>query len=78
MDRQVEAQAKEYRDELTPSHGKIMVMIIGGTVDSSMSGLYPEPGLQFLSYSSAIATARTQLDWLVKELTTSPQAAGDA
>lgn len=73
--RKAEAQAKEYRDDLTPSHGKILVMIVGGSVDSSMSSLYSEQEVKFLSYGSVIATARTQLNWIINELTTSPQPA---
>jgi hypothetical protein len=70
VDRKAEAQAKEYRDALTPSHGKIDIIVIGGTVDGTMSALYPEAGTEFKSYSSAISTARTQLEWLLSELTT--------
>lgn len=68
--RKAEAQAKEYRDDLTPSHGTMKIIIVGGAVDGTMSPLYPDAGTQFMSYGSVIATARTQLNWLLKELTT--------
>lgn len=68
--RDAEAQAKKYRDDLTPSFGHISVVVIGGAVDASMSAHYQEADLQFLSYKSVISKARVSLEWLVKELST--------
>lgn len=68
--RDAEAQAKKYRDDLTPHFGKRMeIIVIGGKVDPGMSGFYEET-VQFLSYNAVIATARNALQWLLKELTT--------
>jgi hypothetical protein len=66
--RDAEAQAKKYRDDLTPNFGHIAVMIIGGSVDASMSAQYKEAHLQFVSYKRIISRARVSLEWLVREL----------
>lgn len=67
--RDAEAQVKKYRDDLTPDNGPMSIMVIGGKVDPS---LRPDPNAdaQFYSYMSIIADARTQLEWLLKELAT--------
>ena len=66
--RDAEAQAKKYRDDLTPSFGHITIMILGGTVDARMSAHYDEPDIQFLSYKALISCARHSLEWLLQEL----------
>jgi hypothetical protein len=66
--RDAEAQAKKYRDDLTPNFGHISILIIGGTVDAAMSAHYKEADIQFLSYKSVISRARVSLEWLIKEL----------
>jgi hypothetical protein len=66
--RDAEAQAKKYRDDLTPNFGHIAILIIGGTVDAAMSAQYKESDLQFLSYKSIISRARVSLEWLIREL----------
>ncbi len=65
--RDAEAQVKKYRDDLTPDNGPMNIMVIGGRVEPS---LRPDPtsDAQFRSYKSIIASARTQLEWLLKEL----------
>jgi hypothetical protein len=68
--RQEGAQAQEYRDELAPSFGHMEVIVIGGRVDSTMQQQYQDPCLRFLSYDAVISNARTQLQWLIQELTT--------
>ncbi|MBL8890854.1 MAG: VRR-NUC domain-containing protein [Planctomycetaceae bacterium] len=66
--RDAEAQAKKYRDDLTPNFGKIVILIIGGTVDSKMASQYADSGVNFLSYKAVISRARQSLEWLLKEL----------
>jgi hypothetical protein len=68
--RDTEAQAKKYRDDLTPNFGHISIIIIGGTVDATMSAQYAESDLQFVTYKTVISRARYSLEWLLKELTT--------
>jgi hypothetical protein len=65
-----EAQAREYRDDLTPSLCAMDIVVIGGSVSSSMSAHYAQRDVQFLSYGAVISEARTNLQWLLKELTT--------
>lgn len=69
--RKAEAQAKEYRDDLTSQLGVAMdIIVIGGEVDPTMSAHYKQLDLRFLSYNAVISTARAQLQWLIRELTT--------
>jgi hypothetical protein len=67
--RDAEAQVKKYRDDLTPSHGPMDIMVLGGEVDKSMAQGYLSD-TQFCSYMAVIGDARNQLEWLLKELTT--------
>ncbi len=67
--RDAEAQAKKYRDDLTPDFGHIQVLIVGGEVDRTMSVQYTESDLQFLTYNAIISRARNTFEWLLKELT---------
>lgn len=66
--RDAETQAKKYRDDLTPSHGAMNVLVLGGSVDPGMSAHYETSDVQFRGYLSVIAEARTHLEWLLKEL----------
>jgi hypothetical protein len=68
--RDAEAQAKKYRDDLTPTFGPISILIIGGNVDVTMSAHYKEAELQFLSYKAIISRSRISLQWLLNELVT--------
>ena len=66
--RDAEAQVKKYRDDLTASHGTMEIMVLGGSVDASLRSEY-SADTQFRSYMSVIADARSQLEWMLKELT---------
>ncbi len=66
--RDAEAQAKKYRDDLTPNFGPMSILVIGGSVDVTMSAHYAEADLQFLSYKAVISRSRVSLQWLLKEL----------
>jgi hypothetical protein len=65
------SQAEEYRDDLTPSFGKIDILVIGGSVDPNISAYYLRQDIKLVSYSNVISEARTQLQWLIDELTKS-------
>jgi len=65
--REDQAQAESYRDELTPTFGKIDVVLVGKDVDNALL-LHQTPGVRFLSYTGAISKARTELNWLLKNL----------
>jgi type I restriction enzyme, R subunit len=75
--RDAEAQAKKYRDDLTPNFGHIAIIIIGGTVDATMSAQYTESDLQFLSYKAVISRARWKVlgDYCWRMACRSPRAA---
>ncbi len=67
--RDVEAQAKKYRDDLTTHLSQAFdIMVIGGKIDSNMSAHYEQPDIKFLSYDRIICDANSQLEWLLKEL----------
>ena len=65
--REDQAQAESYRDELTPTFGSIDVLLVGKDVDKALL-LHQTPGVRFLSYTGAISKARTELNWLLKNL----------
>lgn len=67
--RDAEAQVKKYRDDLTPNFGAMDIMVLGGRVDNSMAQTYPSD-TQFRSYMAVISDARSQLEWLLRELAT--------
>lgn len=69
LKRKDENQAEEYRDDLTPSFGKMDILVVGGKVDPNISAHYGRNDVKLVSYSSVISEARTQLQWLVDELT---------
>jgi hypothetical protein len=68
LNRDDEAQAKKYRDDLTPGFGAMDIVLVGGHVDTGMSAHYDVPGVRLLSYGAVLSNARTQLEWLIKEL----------
>jgi hypothetical protein len=68
--RDAEKQALEYRDDLNSviHNQHIQIMVIGGEVDPKISSHNEREDVQLLSYTDVISNARTQLDWLLKEL----------
>ena len=70
--RDAENQAIKYRDDLnTVIHNKkIIILIIGGKVDPTISSHNERDNVSLLSYTDLISTARTQLEWLLQELKT--------
>ena len=67
--RDAEAQVKKYRDDLTSNFGAMDIMVLGGEVDKSMAQTYPSD-TQFRSYLAVISNARSQHEWLLRELAT--------
>jgi hypothetical protein len=68
--RPAEAQAKEYADTLTGRLGvSLDILIIGGEVESKLVHEYDGQRTKFLSYRAVIEMAKTQLEWMLKELT---------
>ena len=71
--RDAESQAKKYADTLTGKLGiDLEILIVGGEVDQKLQHEYSGQRTKFLSYRAVIANARTQLDWLLKQLTEKP------
>jgi len=68
--RDAESQALKYRDDLNSViHSKnIQIIIIGGKVNPAISSHNERDDVMMITYSDLISTARTQLDWLLKEL----------
>lgn len=69
--RDAESQAKKYADTLTGNLGvSLEILVIGGNVDPKLAHEYDGKQIKFLSYTAVIAMARTQLEWMIKELGT--------
>jgi hypothetical protein len=71
--RDAENQALKYADSLSSQLGvNLNILIIGGRVDTKLQSDYSGKRTQFLSYRIVIANARTQLEWLMKQLVEKP------
>jgi hypothetical protein len=46
------------------------ILIIGGEVDAKLVDEYTGKKTKFASYRAVIATAKTQLEWLINQLKT--------
>ena len=69
VDRKAEAQAKEYADTLgNELNISMKILVVGGKVDDGMRQEYMNSNIEFHSYAGIIAQARTNLEWLLKEL----------
>lgn len=67
--RDAEAQAKKYADTLTGKLGiELEIFVVGGEVDPKLQQEYTGKRTHFLSYRAINARARTQLEWLLKQL----------
>lgn len=61
-------QAAEYRDDLEPKFGQIDILLLGKSRDSTALIQNDPPRMKVYGYEALISSARTQLDWLLKEL----------
>jgi hypothetical protein len=62
-------QATKYRHEIsTHINAQIEVLIVGGKKGAAVVPQYKEPGVEIVTYNDITSGARTQLDWLVREL----------
>ncbi|MDH4443528.1 MAG: ATP-binding protein [Akkermansiaceae bacterium] len=67
--RKAEFQATTYADTLTGKLGMpLEIFIIGGEVDPKLVDEYTGKKTKFASYRAVIASAKTQLEWLISEL----------
>lgn len=70
VDRDDENQAEKYRDDLTPRFDVMDILVIGGKKSSAPLAQYQRPDIKLLTYEAVFSSARTQLDWLLKQLMT--------
>ena len=71
--RAAESQAIQYADTLSGQLGMSLdILIIGGQVDPKLQSDYSGKRTKFLSYRTVIANARTQLEWLLRQLNEKP------
>lgn len=63
-----QGQATKYRDDLEPKFGQIEILLLGKGRDSTALIQNDPPRLKVFGYEALISTARTQLDWLLAEL----------
>lgn len=68
INRQDQQQAQEYRDDLEKKFGDIQILLLGKERDASASAKNDPPNLEVFGYEALISSARTQLDWLLSEL----------
>lgn len=71
--REDETQAEKYRDDLSRifPEGRIEIKVIGKSVTKNINPIYENnTGIDLTSYGSIISKARTELEWLIKELKT--------
>ncbi len=71
--RDAESQAIKYADTLSGQLGiSLDILIVGGLVDQKLQSDYSGKRTKFLSYRAVIANARTQLEWLLRQLNEKP------
>lgn len=69
IDREDEAQAQGYRDDLVPVlGGPVEVVLVGGKRDPTIPAGYDPKELSVKSYWDLAASARSQLTWLLQEM----------
>jgi hypothetical protein len=71
IDRDDENQAEKYRDDLTLLFDPIDILVIGGKRTSSIQSQYSRTDVKLATYDAVFSRARTQLNWLLKQLTSS-------
>lgn len=70
IDRQDVNQAEQYRDDLSSKFQPIDIVVIGGQHDTRMDNNPPQ-NIQLLSYAGLVSRARSELQWLLSELSSS-------
>ncbi|HEY9249529.1 MAG: ATP-binding protein [Opitutaceae bacterium] len=71
--RDAESQAIKYADTLSGQLGiSLDILIVGGLVDQKLQSDYSGRRTKFLSYRAVISNARTQLEWLLRQLNEKP------
>lgn len=67
--RDEENQAEKYRDDLYEYFPtEIEIVVIGKNVDPKIDSRYVQKNIRLTSYSNILSNARSQINWLLKEL----------
>lgn len=61
-------QAAEYRDDLEPRFGSIEILLLGKARDATTQPHNDLPRLKVFGYEALVSSARTQLDWMLRQL----------
>lgn len=61
-------QVAEYRDDLEPRFGSIEILLLGRARDPATQPHNDLPRLKVFGYEALVSAARTQLDWLLRQL----------
>lgn len=61
-------QAAEYRDDLEPRFGSIEILLLGRARDATTQPHNDLPRLKVFGYEALVSAARTQLNWLLRQL----------
>lgn len=69
ISRDNQRQAAEYRDDLEPRFGSIEILLLGKARDAATQPHNDLPRLKVFGYEALVSAARTQLDWLLRQLT---------
>lgn len=71
--RDAESQAVKYADTLSGQLGiSVEILVVGGQVDQKLQSDYSGKRTKFIAYRAVIANARTQLEWLLRQLKEKP------
>ena len=68
IDRDDEAQAIKYRDDLQNTLQRINILLIGKGKVTAMNSVNERENITILSYAELIAIARKRVMWLIREL----------
>jgi len=68
IDRDDEAQAIKYRDDLQNKLQRIQILLIGKGKVTAMNSVNERENITVLSYAELIAIARKRVMWLIREL----------
>ena len=69
ISRDDQRQAAEYRDDLEPRFGSVEILLLGKARDSTTQPHNDSPRMKVFGYEALVSAARTQLGWLLGQLT---------
>jgi hypothetical protein len=69
ISRDDQRQAAEYRDDLEPRFGSVEILLLGKARDATTQPHNDSPRMKVFGYEALVSSARTQLGWLLGQLT---------